>query len=116
MPLPRVIPSALGGHKAVHASAPSGRKLGGCGRVVLSESPAHTLFYGVVRLAAGLSGLRQRPHTGHGAEPSRAYSIAARLSCSAGLAAAGLPEPPTEAQVEGVNWYAPANPFPVFVE
>ena len=47
------------------------------------------------------------PHTGHWPGPLRAYSIAARWSCSASEAAAGLPEPPTAAQVSIENWYLP---------
>lgn len=39
------------------------------------------------------------PQTGHGDEPRCAYRIAARLSCSAGEAFAGLPVPPTEFHV-----------------
>jgi hypothetical protein len=51
--------------------------------------------------------VRYEPHTGHGAAPARAYSIAARRSCSASEAAAGSPLPPTEAQVPRSNWYLP---------
>ena len=47
------------------------------------------------------------PQTGQGDEPLREYSTAARRSCSASEAAAGLPVPPTLAHVACVNWYLP---------
>ncbi len=47
------------------------------------------------------------PQTGQAEAPRCAYSIAARLSCSASGAAAGSPEPPTLAQVCWSNWYLP---------
>ena len=47
------------------------------------------------------------PQTGHWPGPDCAYSIAARMSCSASGACEGRPLPPIAAQVSIENWYLP---------
>ena len=56
------------------------------------------------RYAAILRRVAYPPQTGHGLVPLCSSSICARWSCSAGLASAGLPLPPTLSQVLWSNW------------